>query len=202
MRDSLDPSAQFADTIITPSQGANFQWRGTGAPNGVQTTGITAPYWVELVRSANNVFTGYISADGANWVQKGSSQTINMGDTIYAGLVVTAHNNAALCTGTFDSVNFLPGLGWASQDIGSPQIQGFTGYSGGVQTVCASGTNMYGTFDQFRFVYLPVSGTCQITARVSSISDTSPKAKAGLIIRENLSPNSAHLFVFDTPAEG
>ena len=65
--------------------------------------GITAPVWLQLVRSGEN-FSGYYSADGSNWVLIGTQQ-IYLNGSVLAGLAVTAHNNSALNTATFTNVN-------------------------------------------------------------------------------------------------
>ena len=57
---------------------------------------------------------------------------------------------------------------WTAVDIGPPALSGSTGHSGGQFTVDASGTDIWGTSDQFHFVYQSFSGDVQITARVDS----------------------------------
>ncbi len=107
IRETLAAGSTNATTMMTPSsvQGAVFQYRTT-------TSGITAtshatyapPYWVKLVR-AGNVFTGYTSPNGTTWTQIGTPQTISMATTVYVGLAVTSHYNAApACVATFDNV--------------------------------------------------------------------------------------------------
>ncbi len=108
IRASLTPDAACALMSVTPGNGVNFQFRttaGAGSNTSV-TTGLAAPYWLKLVRSGD-VFTGYRSVDGVNWVQQGS-QTITMGATVYLGLAVTSHNNSTLCTAVFDNVTTVP----------------------------------------------------------------------------------------------
>jgi hypothetical protein len=63
----------------------------------------TLPYWIKLIRSGN-VFTMYGSADGVNWVQLGSSQTISMAQNVYVGLAVSSRSTSSLATATFDNV--------------------------------------------------------------------------------------------------
>lgn len=91
--------------VATASQGVSFQWRS--AANGQCSfggaAGISAPVWLQLVRSGPN-FTGLYSLDGSNWTQVGTAQ-IAMNGTVQAGLAVTAHNNAALNTATFTNVS-------------------------------------------------------------------------------------------------
>src|SRR5882672_11351892 len=91
--------------VGTPGNGVSFQWRSAagGQCSASVATGITAPVWLQLVRSGGN-FTGYYSYDGSNWVQVGSAQIL-MNGTVLAGLDVTAHNNGALNTATFTNVN-------------------------------------------------------------------------------------------------
>jgi hypothetical protein len=65
---------------------------------------VALPYWVKLVRSGNT-FNGYISPDGVNWVQVGTTQTITMAQGAYIGLAVSGDNNSTLATATFDNVS-------------------------------------------------------------------------------------------------
>jgi hypothetical protein len=69
--------------------------------------------------------------------------------------------------------------------------------SNGVYTVAASGADIWNTQDEFRFVYLPLSGDGEITARVNSLAAADPWTKAGVMIRETLSANSrfAHALI-------
>jgi hypothetical protein len=102
LRDSTAANAPFADVVVTPGQGVNFQWRSAagGNPGGVAVAGITTPVWVKLTRTSNT-FAGFYSVDGVTWTQIGSSQTLAISPTALAGLAVTAHNNGLLNTATF-----------------------------------------------------------------------------------------------------
>ncbi len=66
----------------------------------------------------------------------------------------------------------------------------------------AGGTDIWDTADQFRFAYKQLSGIGSITARVVSISNTDPWAKAGVMIRELLEPGSVHAMIVVTPSNG
>jgi hypothetical protein len=61
------------------------------------------PQWVRLVRTGND-FSAFRSDNGTTFFQVGPTVTINMSSTAFVGLAVTAHNNAALNTSTFDNV--------------------------------------------------------------------------------------------------
>jgi regulation of enolase protein 1 (concanavalin A-like superfamily) len=91
--------------LATAGNGVSLQWRPTagGQCSYSGVGGITAPVWLQLVRSGGT-FTGYYSYDGTNWGQVGTAQIL-MNGTVLAGLDVTAHNNAALNTATFTNVS-------------------------------------------------------------------------------------------------
>jgi poly(hydroxyalkanoate) depolymerase family esterase len=104
IRESLNANAANAFIAVTPSNGVAWQTRSStgGATTNSNTTGLSAPYWVKLVRSGNT-FTGYRSPDGTNWTQHGSA-TFTMSSTAYIGLALTSHNNSSLAAATFDNV--------------------------------------------------------------------------------------------------
>ena len=204
IRASLAANAANMAVVVTPTtrEGVSPQWRAAaGAGTGyVQTTGLTAPYWVKLVR-AGNVFTSYESADGVSWTLQ-STQTIDMTGTVYAGLAVTAHDNSALCTATFDSVNLLPAPVWLADDLGTPSIAGFTAYSDSALTLNAAGADIWGSSDQLRYVYQPKAGDCTVTVRVTGVENSNINAKAGVMIRESLTANSDYVDLLATANVG
>jgi regulation of enolase protein 1 (concanavalin A-like superfamily) len=104
IRQALTANSSHAMMDVTPGNGAEFSRRTTTGGTTVATlrAGVTAPYWVKLVRTGNT-FTGSVSTDGVTWVQVGTA-TITMTGTVYVGLIDTSHSNATLCTATFDSV--------------------------------------------------------------------------------------------------
>jgi hypothetical protein len=76
----------------------------------------------------------------------------------------------------------------------------------GTFTMTASGADIWAVngveADEFHFAYKMLSGAGSITAKVVSVSNTDPWAKAGVMIRETLNPNSAHAFACITPGNG
>jgi len=117
IRESLTANAANAFIAVTPGNGVTWQTRSsTDANSGNNnTTGLSAPYWVKLVRSGNT-FTGYRSPDGTNWTQLGST-TFSMLSTAYIGLALTSHNNSTLCSATFDNVT---APGWPVSQVPVP----------------------------------------------------------------------------------
>ncbi len=178
--DSTAGSANVS-IVISAINGINFQWRtNSGAQSSsINVGGITAPVWLQLVRSGDN-FTGYYSQDGINWTQAGAQQ-VNLNGSVLVGLDVTAHNNNALNTATFTNVslssqvfgvyrqlwtNLNPNIGdlsvltntannpnWPNNPAAS-----FTHIFTNLETELNSGMNYYG--QRLRtFVVPPVSGS-------------------------------------------
>jgi hypothetical protein len=108
IRETLNANSRFADLVLTPANGAYFQYRNktAGGSGGVQSVGKTAPYWVRATRTSGT-FRGYISSDGVTWTQVGS-RSITMAGSVYIGLCVTANKNTALNTSTFSNVSAVP----------------------------------------------------------------------------------------------
>ena len=98
--------AMFVNVVASQANGVCFQWRTSPGGNadwpGSSGNSLLPPVWVKLVRSANQ-FSGYYSADGANWTLLGS-QTVAMDSAVLAGLAVTSHNEGILDTATFSGV--------------------------------------------------------------------------------------------------
>jgi regulation of enolase protein 1 (concanavalin A-like superfamily) len=82
--------------------------------------------------------------------------------------------------------------------VGAVGVPGYAGYDssdGGVFTVVGSGADIWDTEDGFQYVYQPVAGDGEITARVREERNTHPDAKAGLMLRESLAANAAHVIL-------
>ena len=166
-----------------------------------------APVWLRLVRRGNQ-FTGYFSANGTSWTTAGTA-TINMAATAYVGLAVTSRMDSELSRATFTNLQVSAGAGtttlpapWTSRDLGSPALAGSASAAGGTFTVAAGGINIWGTSDQFHFVYQPLQGDVEVIARVASLHDVDPFSKAGVMIRETLTRGSRHASMMATGTEG
>ena len=202
IRETTAANSTYAFMLVTPGSGIAFQRRLTTGANAVGTTvSGSAPAWVRVKR-AGNVFTGYRSTDGVTWIQVGTA-TIAMGANALIGLAVSSHNNAALCTGTFDQVTVTASApAWTSADVGAVGVAGSTAISSGTYTVAGSGSDVWNAADAFRYVYQTLSGDGEIVAHVASEQNTSVWAKAGVMIRETTAPNSTYAFMLVTPASG
>ena len=91
---------------------------------------------------------------------------------------------------------------WVTADIGSVGLAGSASSSNGTFTVTGSGADIEGTADAFRYVYQTSGGNCEIQARVISVQNTDPWAKAGVMIRQNAAAGVANAAVVVTAGNG
>jgi N-acetylneuraminic acid mutarotase len=114
-----------------------------------------------------------------------------------------------------DSLLVLPGRGhdrpllasnlpppWEARDVGDVGLAGNASQANNVYTVQGAGDDIFGTRDAFQFVYQPMHGDGEMLARVTGVQNTDAWAKAGVMIRESLSPHSAQAMMVLTPAQG
>ena len=104
IRESTAANARFVDVVVTSDNGVKMQYRSTtgGGAQAGNVDGAQAPYWLMLVRTGNT-FSGYTSPDNVTWNLVGTIH-ISMATSVTVGLAVTATNNTALSTATFDNV--------------------------------------------------------------------------------------------------
>ena len=208
IRASLDANSPHAFGHVTEGAGVRFLRRRTTGDTTDATSGpdLEAPVWVRAVRRGTGV-TAYSSTDGLTWTTIGSD-TIELDATAYVGIAVNSRRSTERATAKVSNVTVtkqggggLP-AGQQSIDIGSQSLQGSATYSSGVYTVKAAGADIWGTSDQFHFVYQPVTGNAEVIARVVSMSNTDEWSKAGVMIRESLTAASRHAMVVTTISNG
>jgi hypothetical protein len=181
------------------------------------TAGSSAPYTIQAV--PENGFTGtVVLASGslpAGITASFSPPTISGSATS----VLTLSTGASVLPGTYTiTVNAMsgalshavnvslvvnpPGLKLTDLDIGAPQTKGSLAVANGSYSVSGSGSDIFGTVDQFNYAYQAASGDVVIVAHVVSETNTDVWAKAGVMIRASTADNSAFAGVFATPGNG
>ena len=97
----MDFSSAYTDDIfcIRPSTGASVASEASSYLN--------APVWIMLVR-AGNAMSAYSSANGFEWSQVGSTQSVTMAQNVYVGLAVASGGITYTTTATFDNVSVSP----------------------------------------------------------------------------------------------
>jgi hypothetical protein len=190
--------------------GVRMQTSGSKSSTGPALAGYTEPNkWLKLTRSGST-FTSYESTDGVNWTQIGV-QTVAITGAALVGLFDTGHNIGQVSTAAFDGVQVTgvsppppPGplpSPWLDSDVGSPALAGSAGYTGGVFTVTGAGADIWGTSDQFNYVSQPLAGDGNgtIVARLTSMTNTSSSAKAGVMIKQSTTADSNYVLIESGP---
>jgi hypothetical protein len=86
---------------------------------------------------------------------------------------------------------------------GNPALVGsFIENPVGTYTMTATGADIWNQADEFHYAYKMLTGAGTIIAKVESISNSNAWAKAGVMIRETLNPDSAHAMMVVTPGSG
>ena len=105
---------------------------------------------------------------------------------------------------------------WTAEGVGELSLwfRGYPAFVGsfaegplGTYTMTASGFDIWFNADgveadEFHYAYKMLTGAGSIVARVDSVQNTNAWAKAGVMIRETLNPDSAHATMVVTPASG
>ncbi len=106
---------------------------------------------------------------------------------------------------------FSPAQDWTREGVDSLSLwfRGYPAYVGsfveapaGTYTMTASGTDIWSTADEFHFAYKELSGAGAIIAKVESVENMDPWAKAGVMIRDTLEPDSVNVAMLVTPENG
>jgi hypothetical protein len=95
-------------------------------------------------------------------------------------------------------------VGWLGGDIGTPSIQGASSFNpfGGTWLIIGAGDGIWGTSDQFQFAAETYSGNGTILADVTTQTNTSASAKAGVMFRDSTAADGAYAYAVVTPGNG
>ena len=186
-------------TLTSPSAGAAY-----AAPATITLSADAVDPDGEIARVEFFAGSELVGTEGAapytlNWtgVQAG---TYSLTAVAYDGAGASSRSAPVTVTVASgdDGTAFLP----HNTDIGQPAIAGHATSSAGAFTIVAAGSDIWDTGDQFHFVYQAVTGDAEIIARVVSLTNSNPWAKAGVMFRESLTGESRHGFVAVTAAAG
>jgi hypothetical protein len=112
-------------------------------------------------------------------------------------LVAIVLSNASVAAGQSPS-----GPVWHDADIGDVGQPGGSTGSDGTIIVSGSGADIWGTADSFHYIYTSVPGDADLYVFVRRQSAAHPFAKAGLMIRESVSPASPNVLLDIKPDGG
>jgi uncharacterized protein YjdB/beta-glucanase (GH16 family) len=172
-------------TSASKAVGTTQQLMATVAPTNATNKNVT---W-----SSSNAAVATVNSSGLVTAVAAGTATIT----------VTTQDQGKTATSTI-TVTSNPGVPspWLTADIGAVGVAGNASHSGSTFTAQGSGADIWGTADEFRYIHQTVSGDVTITARVASLGNTDPWAKAGVMIRETTAANSRHAFTGVTVGNG
>ena len=118
----------------------------------------------------------------------------------WAGVTLTGgrlnvFNAVMAATETTTTGGTLSGAGWSHADVGTTGIAGKASLSNGTFQVSGAGADVWGSADALHYVYRTLEGDGTIVARVASIQNVSSWTKAGVMIRNSLTPSAAQAFM-------
>ena len=112
-RESMAEGARHATLLITTDGKAKFRRRtaagGTTSSDGPSAGSVPVPRWLKLSRRGN-VFSAFISGDGATWTPVHTPQSITLPPTVSVGLAAARSGGTALTTATFTDVSVAASL--------------------------------------------------------------------------------------------
>jgi hypothetical protein len=91
---------------------------------------------------------------------------------------------------------------FTSLDVGSKTPAGLTVATNGGFDVSSSTGDIWGTADDFRFVYQQVAGDFDLRTRIAALNGVAYWAKAGLMVRADTSDSAANGFMVATRTSG
>lgn len=121
-------------------------------------------------------------------------------------VIMMENSRTALCWDTFmadpeiqSAMTAIAGVELADDRLGNPAMDGSLDINAGTYTVTGSGYDFWNNVDEGHFAYRRISGDCQITARITSMSNTDYWAKAGVMIRKSRHSDSECALMAMTP---
>ena len=166
----------------------------------------TFPRYV-MVQRHGDAFQTLFSSDGTHYTLiSGTIHTIVMPTTLMVGMAVASGDPNATTTAVYQKFTIAPPTQayieqntahpcpapWKCWDIGAGSPIGDQTLANGVWTLQGGGPGIAGSTDTLHFVYQPLAGDGSISARLTSLGNTSPQAQAALVMRADTSMASTY----------
>ena len=107
---------------------------------------------------------------------------------------LSAQNNSQIPVQKTSKIKLLKTEDFKHTNVGNPAIAGTVTFADGGFDITAGGADVWGVKDEFNFVYIEKTGDFDFVARVESLTATHQYTKAGLMAREDLTPESRHIY--------
>lgn len=213
LRQSNSGDSAYYGAFVSPGNGVLVQYRPTAGlrPQTINGPSSATSIYLMVTRSSGTYCT-YTSSDGTTWTYlPGSCADLTLNSPLLAGLAVTSGNVGALSTASFDTVtlsNSAPPApticptNWNCADIGFSSPPGSQSLSNGTWTILGGGADIYGTYDQFHYVWQSLAADGVVSAQVSSQDSVNGWEKAGVMLRQSNDPGSIYYAALVTPSNG
>lgn len=141
------------------------------------------------------VFNGYYSQEGPeSWTSLALNplRSVTTTDDVLIGLALTGYTVDPVTSATFTNVSLEGDVrgDWTQVDIGGKHPDTTFINEDGAVSFEAQGYGIWGSQDDFRYVYRSLSGSGSITARIERFDRTHNWAMAGVMIRADDQPES------------
>lgn len=185
---------------------ANSVTLSEGVSTNVQVQG-TDPANLSLTLTASSLPSFATFTDNGNGAGTLSLHP-NPGDAGTYTVTVTANDGTAsgssgiAITVTSSSASSDCPSPWNCADIDNPNLAGDQSLNSDTWTVHGAGGDIWGTADQFHYVWQTLPGDGSLSAQVLSQDNTDSWAKAGVMFRQTSDRDSAYYAVEVTPGNG
>lgn len=121
LRVGVGAGAPHFSVFATPQNGVSLRWRvADGANTGIVTVAdVRPPVWLR-VRRVGDVFTGFYSGNGSDWIALGQPLTLDLPEALLAGFAANSGSSDQLTRALFDPVN----VEWGDADDPPPVVAG------------------------------------------------------------------------------
>lgn len=162
-----------------------------------------APAAFNVKRSGTNggpyaVVAGNVT--GTSYLDTGLANGLTCYYVLTAVMAGSESSNSAQVSATPCGGGLL--AGWTDQDIGSVGFAGSASSCAGGFILQGGGADIWGTADAFNFASTNVAVDNTLIARVTTVQDTDPWAKAGLMFRNDATSGAMFADLFVSPANG
>jgi hypothetical protein len=149
IRASLESNSAYAMALARAGDRASFHYRARAGVQATSSGGAVGapPIWVKLARHGARL-SAYTSNDGENW-DLVALENIILPPATLVGVMVSAHNNNAVCAATFEKITITSGEprpgdpAAAGQALRGVVLRDGTTVSGQVRSISESAVRLY-----------------------------------------------------------
>jgi outer membrane protein assembly factor BamB len=209
VRQRTDTGSPFYAAFLTSKGGLIVEYRNqfNGAINVTGLLGTVArPRYLEIQRVGDQ-FRAAVSADGTTYtLVPGGTVALLMPAGVLEGLAVSSGASGSLATATYTGVAIgapievpaepgpttpCPG-GWGCGDVGNPELVGNQSLDNGTWTLQGAGKDIWGTSDQFHFIWQSIAEDGSVSAQVLDPGQGVPSTKTGVMLRAGTDANAPY----------